>query len=209
MDLSQFVIAAIKNKIMDLDICFPVTIKAWNKATLTADVETDLATSFYDGTVLDPLIIKSVPICYPMSSESANIFPLKSGDKAICVVAQRNLDNWKNLGSKIPKDATMFQPSDALLIPGVSHKKMLLNYLRLSGEGNHFIGKKVFIGDLSAIPNPVSTMTKRDLLQALDGLITNLLTATYPTSMGPTGPMVGTSRTIIEAIQSEIQELLT
>lgn len=209
MDLSQFVSSAIQAKLMDLDICFPVTIKSWNKVTLTADVETDIATSFYDGTVLDPLRIANVPICYPMSNESAIIFPLKAGDKAICICAQRNLDNWKVDGDSVPPDSTMFEPGASLLIPGVSHQSMLLNYLRVGNEGNHFIGKKVFLGDLSAIPNPISTMSKRDLVDALDKLITALLTATYPTSMGPTGPMAPPAKTTIEAIQSEIQALLT
>lgn len=206
LNLSTAISSMIESRLLDLDICLPVQINRWNKSELTADVTPEFDVRFFDGETIQAPKILDVPILYPMTSDSAIIYPLKKGDKGVIIVSQRNLDNWKVNGARTPEDSTCFPIGSCFLIAGVTHKNMVANHLRAK-EAMGVYGKKLFLGDANAIPNVNSTLSSRDVVESLIAICDNLLTATYPTATGPTGAMAPPASTIIEAIKGELEEL--
>lgn len=206
MDLSTAIQSVIISNLYNLDICFPGSIEKWDKENLTADVLPSFDSSFFDGTVIEAQKLLDLPICYPMSSDGAIVFPLKKGDPCMLVVSQRNLDNWKAGGERVPGDSSLFPIGSAVVLPGVAHTSVTKNYSQIRNAMGIY-GKKIFIGDSNASPDVASTLGHRDLIEAFRVLCEQLLVATYPTAMGPTGPMAAPAKTIIEKLAAEIGKL--
>jgi len=67
-------------------------------------------------------------------------------------------------------------------------------------------GKKLFHGDAGATENH---MLGQKTKQFLSDLIDALLAATYPTGVGPTGPMLPPSQTQLQALKANLDDLLS
>lgn len=67
-------------------------------------------------------------------------------------------------------------------------------------------GKKLFHGDVGATENH---MLGQQTKQFLSDLIDALLSATYPTGVGPTGPMLPPSQTQLQTLQENLGNLLS
>lgn len=204
--LSDAISSLIESRLMDLDICLPVEVVKWNKSDLTADVKPEFDSLFFSGDIIEATTILDVPILYPMSSDSAIVYPLKAGDKGVIVVSQRNLDDWKENGSRTPSDSTIFPLGSCFLMAGVTHKNMTKQHSKTK-EAMGIYGKKLFLGDANATPDPSSTLQSRDLIEMLKVALEQLKTATYPSAVGPAGPMVAPQLTVIEGIIAELGEL--
>jgi hypothetical protein len=205
-DFGEVASAIFQSNMMDLNICLPVEIKKFNKAELLADVRPEFDAGFFDGSVGEAVTIFDVPVLYPMSSDSALVFPLKAGDKGIIVVSQRSIDNWRSNGSRLPDDSDLFPIGSCFLFPGVTHENMAKQHSKAK-DAMGLYGKKVFIGDANATPLPASTLKNRDLVEMLEVALSQLKVATYPSAVGPAGPMVAPVLTIIEGIIAELGEL--
>ena len=215
--LEHVIQSAIQQSILSLDVCMPVTIAGYNSKELLADVTPDFDVEFYDGTIAEAPTIERAPICFPMSSTRAIIFPLEEGDKAIMVCSQRNLDNWKQ-GVRKLKDPTVFQISDAFVIPGVSHKFMLGKHLLHAPDAMNVLSKKLFMGDPNALVNPLLAskgLKQRDLVGILKTLVDILNTANFGSTVVAGGGSLSVPITvsdpanapILQAIGKELAEL--
>jgi hypothetical protein len=193
---------------LDLFVCVPAEVVKFYQDTLTADVSLDFNRVYSDGSFDEYPEIYEAPILYPMSSDSAMVFPLKPKDKVIILFAQRDLDQWRNSLSKNPNAGPLFPISSGMVIPGVSHANLVKSHSKTK-DGMGIYGKKLFIGDANAKPDPNSSLGSRDLIEMLKVALEQLKTATYPSAVGPAGPMVAPQLTIIEGIIAELGELQT
>lgn len=206
LKLSDAVSSLIESRLLDLDVCLPVEIKKWNKSDLTASVKPDFDSHFFGDETIEAPTILDVPILYPMSSDSAIVYPLNVGDKGVIIVSQRNLDDWKENGSRVPPNGSLFPLGSCFLIAGVTHKNMSKQHTNTK-EAMGVYGKKLFLGDANATPDPSSSLGSRDLVEMLKVALEQLKTATYPSAVGPAGPMVAPQLTVIEGIIAELGEL--
>ena len=220
ISLENVIESAIRSRLLDLDVCLPVTIQSYNSTELLADVQPDFDAEFEDGTVIEAPTVKRVPICFPMTSNKAIIFPLEPGDHAVMVCSQRDLDNWKLGLSRQLKDSTIFQLSDGFLIPGVSHKSMLAKHALAPKDSMNMLSKKVFIGDPNASINPelaTKGLKQRDLVGILkvilDILNSAIFGSTVPAGGGSASVPIATSdpanSKILLALGKELEELST
>ncbi len=205
-DFGELANAVFQVNMMDLNICLPVEVRKFNKSELTADIRPEFDAGFFDGSVVEALTIFDVPILYPMSGDSALVFPLKKGDKGIIIVSQRSIDNWRSNGSRLPSDSDLFPIGSCFLIPGVTHQNMVKQHSKTK-DAMGIYGKKVFIGDANATPIATSTLKNRDLVEMLEVALTQLKVAVYPSAVGPAGPMVDPVAAIIGGIITELGEL--
>ena len=109
ISLENVIESAIQSRLLDLDICLPVTIKSYHASELLADVHPDFDTEFLNSDPIEAPIVQRVPVCFPMTSNAAITFPLEPGDKGVLICAQRNLDNWKTSFDRSVKDSNIFQ----------------------------------------------------------------------------------------------------
>ena len=210
--LEHVIQGAIQQWALNIDICLPVEIQSYDSKELLADVNPEFDAEFYDGSIVAAPTIQRVPICFPMTSSKAIIFPLEKGDKAVLVCSQRNLDNWKQGFSRKLKDPTMFQLSDGFLIPGVAHKSMLARHSLHAKDAMNVLSEKLFLGDPNAAINPLLAskgLKQRDLVGILETLVDTINAATFgstPTALKVSDPI---NTPILEAIGKELQELST
>ena len=218
--LEHVMASAIQKWALNIDICLPVTIDSYDSKELLANVIPDFDAEFYDGEIVEAPTVQRVPICFPMTSSKAIIFPLEPGDKAVLICSQRNLDNWKQGLSRKLKDATMFQLSDGFLIPGVAHKSMLAKHLLHANDAMNVLSEKLFLGDPNALINPLLAskgLKQRDLVGILKTLIDLLLVAEFGSRIPAGGGSIPTPLTIsdpintpiLQAIGKELEELST
>ncbi len=205
-DFGEVANAVFQTNMMDLNICLPVEIKKFNKSELLADVRPEFDAGFFDGSVGEAVTIFDVPILYPMSSDSALVFPLKKGDKGVIIVSQRSIDNWRSNGSRLPDDSDLFPIGSCFLLPGVTHENMAKQHSKAK-DAMGLYGKKIFVGDANATPALASTLKNRDLIEMMEVAITQMTTATYTVSGGIAGPMNAPNLLVLEGIIAELGKL--
>lgn len=77
---------------------------------------------YKDNTSQERSQILGVPIVFPSSRTSMLSFPVEVGDSVLCVMASRDIDNFKSgLGASptTPNDNRRMSPRDAIAIPGL------------------------------------------------------------------------------------------
>ena len=144
--LEDIIKAATRKLKMELNICMPCTIERFYSENKTCDVQPDIDVSFFGDVALTSKVLKRLPILYPFTTEGGLYFPLKQGDRGLIIVAQRDLDNWKSNGPRIPRNSMAFQLSSGFVIPSPTHADMI-GALENVPEGVSHFGKKHFRGD--------------------------------------------------------------
>jgi len=212
--LESLIQSAIQDWTLNLDICMPVQIDSFNSDELLAVVTPSFDTEFADGSIIGAPKISGVPVCFPMTSNRAIIFPLEKGDQGVIVCSQRNLDTWKSgLAERELKDSNMFQLSNAFLIPGVSHISMVSKHLARPKDAMCILSDKLFLGDPNAIVNPLLAtkgLKQRDLIGILKVMVDLLASVQYggTSSPAPFGGVDPTALSTLQAIGKELEELL-
>jgi hypothetical protein len=120
-DLVDVISELIEDRIKDLDICFPGTIKAIDKPKGLVDVQSDFKRLYWDqDDPVDPPTIRGVTLWQYRSGTARINMPVKVGEKVICLCSQRSLDKWKQSGAlDTPGSTRVFSMSDAIAIPGL------------------------------------------------------------------------------------------
>lgn len=214
ISLENVIESAIQSRLLDLDICLPVTIKKYDSTELLADVQPDFDTEFLNSDPIEAPIVQRVPVCFPMTSSKAITFPLEPGDKAVLICAQRNLDNWKSSSDRSVKDSNIFQLSNGFLIPGVSHKTMVAKHASAPSKSLNMLSDKLFLGDPNAPVSPLLAskgLKQRDLVGILKVIVDTLNNGLFGvgTSPAPFKTTDPTNSTILLALGKELEELST
>jgi hypothetical protein len=186
---------SIRKRMLDLWTSIPGEVVAYNGENGTVDVEIGVKRMYADGTSTPYPTLKDVPIVWPRTSTRGFSFEMEPGDGVLLLFQMRSIDQWKRLGKgHPPKDARLFDISDAVAIPGLfpSTKKFTPK-----PTGDEIRGKNVKITgtesvsvlspkiNLSKDPNPtepavLGTVLKtnlENLIKAVDDLIAALTTA--------------------------------
>ena len=215
VDLDDVIQNALNKFELELNVCMPVTVISYDKKLMQAEVIPDFDVELTDGTIIDAIEITEVPVCFPISSKRGMIWPIEPGDKGVCIFSQRSLENWK-VDLRTLADHNTYQLSDALLIPGVTHPKMVLPPLPAGKASNLYKGlsvfsDKFFLGDINAVPNPQLAplgIKDRNLFALLNLLVKLLIDpATLYGGAATPGPMSGPNVAFIQAIAMEIKEM--
>ena len=194
--------------LLEVNTCLPGVVKKYDSATQTCTVQPSMKRTSVDGLVIPRTEIEDVPVVFPRSKAGGIHFPIEEGDSVLLVFSQRSLDDWVDKGGVVEViDSRVHDANDAIAIPGLFSLADKIDPAPID-LATEVRGTKMFLGDPNATPAPNSTMVKREVFDALDKLITQLLAAVYPTSMGPTGPMAPPAAATIQAIQVEIQEMI-
>jgi len=226
-DLLELIYGAIRSDRSELNTCMPGYIVSYNKEAQTCTVrpvfQRIVAARLVDnpqenGIPAMPATIDDVPVVFPRSGEFGLTFPIKYGDTVMILFSQRSLDEWLPAGGGRAagddaggggtvriRDYRLHNRTDAIVVPGLFPETKRLSPAPV--EGTQLRGDKIFVGDPSVTPSGASELSKRELVDIISVLIEKLLTAKYPTSMGPTGVMSPPEFTVLTAMQTEIDAL--
>lgn len=85
------------------------------------DVQPLINILYKDNTAQERSQILGVPVVFPASRTSMVSFPVGVGDIVLCVMASRDIDNFKSGygGPSTPNDNRRMSPRDAIAIPGL------------------------------------------------------------------------------------------
>jgi hypothetical protein len=121
--ISDIVRAIVDSVLVDLNVCLPAKIVAYDKETQYADVQIQIMQTFTDGSAVLPPVIPNVPVKHPRARGGATFIhmPLQPGDDVTLVFSQRSLDNWKSQGGATnPQDIRKHHITDAYALIGGS-----------------------------------------------------------------------------------------
>lgn len=204
--LTEVINMGIQATLLETHTAIPGEIQSYDAATQTAQVRIAID-PVIEGEPAPYPILDRIPVCFPRSKGYGITFPLAKGDSVLLVFGERNTDRWRSIGAgEPPNDARRFDISDAVVIPGYFPKSGVMSPEPVDGTG--IIGDKIFIGDPEATPTAPG-LTKVDLVEAVAEALKALLTAVYPSAMGPAGPMAPPESATITNIQADIEGLKT
>ena len=120
-ELVDVISELIDDRLKDLDVCFPGTVKAVDKTKGLVDVQSDFKRLYWDqDQPVSPPVIRGVTLWQYRAGTARMNFPIKVGDKVMCLCAQRSLDKWKQSGAlDTPGSTRVLSMSDAIAIPGL------------------------------------------------------------------------------------------
>lgn len=207
-DLLDVLKNVVRSDRLELNTCLPAKVESYDASTQTCVVQPSLKRTSMKGEIVSRPKIHNVPVIFPRTASYGISFPIAAGDSVLLVFSQRSLDDWIDKGTEdAVNDARLHDITDAIAIPGLYSTADAIDPAQETAA-LEVRGDKIFIGDPSATPGGPSQLSKRDVVEALDKLIEQLLVATYPTSMGPTGPMSDPVKTIIEGVKTEIAAMV-
>ena len=107
----------------EMNYCLPARIEnVQNLKEGRVDVKPLYIPRYIDNTYSELPVIKNVPIVFPSSNKSGNVFPVEQGDTVLLIFAQCNIDNFK--GGSVEPYSTVFDRSfdinDAIALVGFS-----------------------------------------------------------------------------------------
>jgi hypothetical protein len=120
--MSDIIRALIDKVLLDVNVCLPAKITAYNPSTQYADVQIQLYQNVNGALVAYPPI-PNVPVKHPRARGGATHIhmPLQVGDDVTLVFSQRSLDNWKTEGGMTdPQDPRKHHLTDAYALIGGS-----------------------------------------------------------------------------------------
>lgn len=193
----------IDNVLIDTHTILPAKVLKYNSSDQTATIEFSINRSI-DGEQVNYPILEEINVVYPRGNKAGLSFPLKNGDGCLVVFAERNLDFWKDQGAGgVPKDFRKFDLNDAIVVPGLF--PTLEPMEPSQQEATELRGDKIFIGDLEG--QPISQAEKLGLVELLIEALNQILTATYPTAMGPSGTMNPPNSTLLQNVITDLESL--
>lgn len=122
-ELGDSINTAVKRFLLDLNVCLPGKVTAYDRETQFADVEIQLYQKANSGKLEPYPVIPNVPVKWPraMGGSAFIHLPLQAGDDVLLVFAQRSIDNWKTQGGMSdPDDPRLHHLTDAYALVGGS-----------------------------------------------------------------------------------------
>jgi len=183
----------------------PGIIESYDASEQSCDVQP--AFTEENGTSIP--VIKRAPIYFPRFGSFSITAPPAQGDPCWIAFSERDIDNWMNFGQKAPPfSRRTFDWNDAIVFPGVSPFN---DSLALASSTDLVIG----LADSSLVirVTPAGKIqignenTSVDLLALLDDVISELMTTTVATGIGPqplnptTVAALGAARVSLETIK--------
>lgn len=111
---------------LDLRVCAPGHVTAYNPTTQTATIQlANLPVKYVEDeeVVQPPIVLPDVPVCWPGSAFGYITTPLVAGDTGIVLFSDRCLAAWRKLG--IPTDpinGRAHNLGDGMFVPGLRPK---------------------------------------------------------------------------------------
>ena len=121
---SEIIRQGVQHWLEEAYVCRPGTVQAYDREAQTADVLPSLRwrRRTRDGEeVVEPRLIKSVPVAFPQGGGYAVTFPLTKGDPVLLVFSDRSIDEWTRDGPGVVdvRARGSHRQTDAIAIPGV------------------------------------------------------------------------------------------
>jgi hypothetical protein len=206
--LTEVINLHIDNALMEVNVCLPGKIVAYDAAKQVADIQPQILSTFVDGSTLELPVIPSVPVVFPRANGGTTYMhiPLAVGDDVTLIFSQSSLDNWKTQGGlQEPGDVRKHHLTDAFALVGGSaipnafvvndpqsiEIKCNTGAVQIKPDGTINIGsfsppKSVGLGE--AIESRLSTLENglTSLVTAMQSFITTIYdTHTHPANVPP------------------------
>lgn len=213
-ELSEVIQELIEDRLFELNTAFPGTIKRIDKAKGLVDVQPTLKRRYVDQTeAVTPPIIRGVPLWQYRAGTARVNMPVKVDQRVMVICCQRSLDRWKVSGAAdVPGSSRVHSISDAVAIPGLYPVSEALpiedNLVFQFGQAivklleDEEINLEVTSAKMRMLKDGKFSIGN-GTVEVIDMLIqavqvqvdqaTAVTTMTFPTSLGPTGPVIDPS----------------
>lgn len=123
-DLSTVLGEIQRSSLMSLYVATPGTVQSYDSATQTATIVMGVQRQVPDDKGIlqteEMPALPDVPVLFPRSTSFALTLPLAAGDSGLVVFCDRNIGQWRALGTQSPAaDAEMLGLSGPVFIPGL------------------------------------------------------------------------------------------
>jgi len=181
---TDVILSAIRSQMLDLYTFMPATVVEYDALLQTCTVQPAFKATYIDPPVSESLPqIFDVPVIFNRSSSRGAQFPLSKGDGVGLVFSQRSLDDWFTKGGEVLlTSARTHDISDAVALPGLFSQQGVLSGLK---DAYQIFSDKIWIGDPEGTPDPASTLSEVELVQAVSKIIEKILEKPLVSSMGP------------------------
>jgi len=115
--LDDVILTGIDRVLSNVNTCLPGTVKTYDPVKQLCEVDIDIKKKLRGKFVVIPTLV-NVPVIFPSGGGFSVSYPLKKGDKVICLFSQRSLDDWLEDINDDPKQVRRFDLSDAFAYPG-------------------------------------------------------------------------------------------
>jgi len=115
--LDDVILAGVDRVLSTVNTCLPGTVKTYDPVKQSCEVDIDIKKKLGGKFVVIPTLV-NVPVIFPSGGGFSVSYPLKKGNKVICLFSQRSLDDWLEDINDDPKQVRRFDLSDAFAYPG-------------------------------------------------------------------------------------------
>lgn len=127
LDFIQALQGAMDVTLSEMNTVIPGVVESYVNGR--AQVRSSFPKSLANGQELSAPLISNVPVIFPSSSFGGKkiriTFPVSAGDGVLLLFSQRSLEGWLSGDMQSPDDPRMFDISDAIAIPGLSHQEFV------------------------------------------------------------------------------------
>ena len=121
---SEIIRQGVQHWLEEAYVCRPGTVQAYDREAQTVDVLPSLRwrrRTRGGEEVVEPRLIKSVPVAFPQGGGFAVTMPLAQGDPVLLVFSDRSIDEWTRDGPGVVdvRARGSHRQTDAIAIPGV------------------------------------------------------------------------------------------